>query len=391
MSPFDFAIIAIIAGYALAGFWNGLLPSVASMLGMLGGLALGAVVAPLLLFGADPGPWVSVFTVVLVVGIGATVQGLVTHAANRTRDRVSSDGLRLADAGGGAVVNGLGAGALVVLLAGAMVNIPHEGISGVIRESSVVSAAEKWTPSGLDTVASKFADVVDSTGVSVHADPFIPDTAPAVEAPDPSVVKAGGVRRAAKSVLRVIGVNECGVGVEGTAFVYAKNRLMTNAHVVAGIERPEVLTPWGPVQAKVVFFDDELDIAVLAADTRKVEPLVFEETGEAGDQFVALGYPAAGPFHTAPVRVRDTQRLRSGDLHDEGTVIRDVLVLRGVVRPGNSGGPLVSESGTVSGVVFATSTTGFEVGYAMTAAQVADAAAAGVAATGRVDTGGCIG
>ena len=81
--------------------------------------------------------------------------------------------------------------------------------------------------------------------------------------------------------------------------------------------------------------------------------------------------------------MRDEQRLRSPDIYGEGAVIREVLSLRALVRPGNSGGPVVSADGEVLGVIFAASVSDDDTGYALTADQVDPDRAAGTHDTAR--------
>ena len=178
------------------------------------------------------------------------------------------------------------------------------------------------------------------------------------------------------SVLKIRGTNQCGRGVEGSGFVYADDRVMTNAHVVAGVDDPEIEIGDSSVSAEVVYYNPDLDVAVLAADTSGEPSLRFDQTAEAEDGVAILGYPQDGPYDVQPGRIRSEQRLRSPNIYGEGTVIREVFSLRGLVRPGNSGGPIVSSAGDVVGVVFAASVTDNETGYALTAEQVARSAAA---------------
>jgi S1-C subfamily serine protease len=205
---------------------------------------------------------------------------------------------------------------------------------------------------------------------------------------DPDVTRAG------TSVLKVRGTNDCGRGIEGSGFVYADDRLMTNAHVVAGVDDPQVVVGDDTIDAEVVFYDSDLDIAVLSFDSDAIPVLPFTDTGgpaEPKDPIAILGYPQDGPFDIETGRIRAKQTLRSPDIYGDGAVIRDVYSLRGLVRPGNSGGPVVTSAGKVAGVVFAASVTDDDTGYALTADQVREAAEDGRLSDQEVSTEGCAG
>jgi S1-C subfamily serine protease len=199
------------------------------------------------------------------------------------------------------------------------------------------------------------------------------------------------VVRAEASVLKVRGSNDCGRGVEGTGFLYAADRLMTNAHVVAGVDDPEVEIDGESVDADVVYYNADLDVAVLHVESGNLPTLPFDLGVEPEDGVAILGYPQDGPYDVQVGRVRSEQRLRSPDIYGNGTVIREVFSLRGLVRPGNSGGPIVTSAGDVAGVVFAASVTDDDTGYALTADQVAQSAVDGRTSTDEVSTGDCAG
>jgi S1-C subfamily serine protease len=165
---------------------------------------------------------------------------------------------------------------------------------------------------------------------------------------------------------------------------------MTNAHVVAGVTRPEVEVAGSSVVASVVLYDADLDIAVLALPDAGVPHLAFDTEAEPGDNIAVLGYPEDGPYDVKSGRIRSQQRLRSPDIYGDGTVLRQVYSLRAIIRPGNSGGPVLTSAGDVAGMVFAASVSDRETGYALTASQVAESAAVGVTSTSPVDTGTCV-
>ena len=145
---------------------------------------------------------------------------------------------------------------------------------------------------------------------------------------------------------------------------------MTNAHVVAGVDEPTVEIDGNAVAATVVYYDPKVDVAVLAVESGETPPLPFDLQVEPKEGVAILGFPEDGPYDVQPARVRSEQRLRSPNIYGDGAVIRDVLSLRGKVRPGNSGGPVVSSAGDVVGLVFAASLTDSDTGYALTASQV---------------------
>ena len=141
----------------------------------------------------------------------------------------------------------------------------------------------------------------------------------------------------------------------------------------------------------MVHYDPELDVAVIAFDDGDLPTLAFDKTAQAKDGVAILGYPQDGPYDVRAARIRSVQRLRSPDIYGGGSVLREVFSLRGLVRPGNSGGPIVSSGGDVVGMVFAASVTDPDTGYALTAEQLAASAAIGVTSTEPVDTGECVG
>jgi S1-C subfamily serine protease len=207
--------------------------------------------------------------------------------------------------------------------------------------------------------------------------------------PPAGIVRDTDVHRAAQSVYKIRGENSCERGVEGSGFTYGPDRVMTNAHVVAGVTHPDVLVGDREVPATVVYYNPDIDVAVLDVAGIHARRLPFDRTGSPRQAGAVLGFPEDGPYDVEPARIRGEERLRSPDIYGRGAVVRHVYSLRARVRPGNSGGPLVSRSGTVLGVVFAASVTDPQTGYALTAAQVAQAAAAGLTHSRPVDTGSC--
>jgi S1-C subfamily serine protease len=236
--------------------------------------------------------------------------------------------------------------------------------------------------------------VVGTSFFPRYLEPFSPERIVDVKPGDRRMIRDPDVTRAGSSVLKVRGTNRCGRGIEGSGFVFGQDRLMTNAHVVAGVDDPQVIVGDDTLDAKVVFYDHNLDVAVLEFDSGSIPPLPFtavDAPAEPKDPIAVLGYPQDGPFDNEGGRVRAKQTLRSPDIYGDGAVIREVYSIRGLVRPGNSGGPIVDSAGEVVGVVFAASVTDDDTGYALTADQVRAAADDGSASETEKSTEGCAG
>jgi S1-C subfamily serine protease len=219
----------------------------------------------------------------------------------------------------------------------------------------------------------------------------VPEPIVEVEPPSPVLGRDEEVRAASESVAQVVGrAAACGNILEGTAFVVAPERVMTNAHVVAGVQAPAIGLPGEPpLEAQVVYFDPWIDVAVLAVPGLTRPPLEFRADPAAGADAVVVGFPNGGPLTGEPARIRSQQVLLGRDIYGEDPVEREVLSLRGDVEPGNSGGPLLAEDGRVYGVIFAASLTDPDTGYALSPAAVAPALSA-AAASSPVDTGRCL-
>jgi S1-C subfamily serine protease len=177
-----------------------------------------------------------------------------------------------------------------------------------------------------------------------------------VAAPDPAIVNAGGVDRAGPSVVRVIG-SACEYGLEGSGWVAGRGLVVTNAHVVAG-ETNTLVQVGGRglgLRATVRVFDPHNDIAILSVPGLAATALTLETnppTSASGESGAILGYPLNGGFNRQPGRLGETQFTATQNAYGDPTV-REISSLRGLVRPGNSGGPMVDASGQVIGTVFA--------------------------------------
>lgn len=388
----DLLVILLVIVVAYTGWMHGLVVGLLSFVGFVGGAAAGLLLVPRLLGGLDPGLGVSVLAVILVLIVASIGQGLLAWAGSWIRSKVSSAPARNFDAAGGAVlgVAGLLIAAWAVGLAVSTAAIP--GASGAVRESRILRAVDDVIPVSPDQVQDAFSEVVAAGGFPEVVAPWVPEPINEVESPDGRLTRDPEVRQASQSVLKIIGrAPSCDRVIEGSGFVVAPELVMTNAHVVAGVPDPVIdVTDADPLAARVVYFDAETDIAVVAVPGLTHGALALAEEGPAdGADATVVGYPNNGPLDLEAVRVRSEHRLLGRDIYGADQVTREVVSVRGSIRPGNSGGPLISPDGTVIGLIFASSLTDPDTGYALALSEVREALQTLPDELEAVSTGGC--
>ena len=389
MNILDWLLVLVALAYAVSGYWQGFISGAFATSGLLLGGLFGIWIAPVLFSGYASSLWVSLGALFVVLVCASFGQAVFQFAGSRIRDRITWQPARALDAVGGAALSSAAvlvvAWALGVAVSGA--SLP--GVSNQVRSSAVLSQVDRVMPGEAEEALQAFNEVVGSSFFPRYLEPFSPEQITEVGPPPGSIGRDPDVRRAEVSVLKVRGENSCGRGVEGTGFLYSPTRIMTNAHVVAGVDDPNVIVGDDEVSARVVYYDSDIDVAVLAVNDLNRPFLRFDRDGQTRQSAAVLGYPNDGPYNVQAARIRGEQRLRSPDIYGSGTVVREVFSIRSLVRPGNSGGPLVSEDGDVLGVIFAASVTDTDTGYALTADQVAAGAAEGISNDEQVDTGDC--
>ncbi|GAB2854162.1 MarP family serine protease [Microbacterium insulae] len=382
-------LVLLVLGLA-AGIGRGLSGS----LGLFAGLVLGGAAAfwlvPLVNDALPTQQWrpalVLASAAALVIG-GAVLGSAVGSAVRRGVDRVRP--LRALDRVLGGVV-GVAVAALALSLAGSSLAVTGTPvISTALSSSSVLRTIERFTPPPVASAIAELRSFVFDEGLPALGDLL---DSPAVDIP-PADLEDPELARAAASVARVSGTAyACGRSSTGTGFVISPDRVVTNAHVVAGVERPLVELPGlGAREGRIVYFDPVDDLAVIAVDGLAAEPLPLADRLGAGAPAVVQGYPLGGPFTMVPAGVLSTGRAPIPDIYDESSSLREIYDLRAAVRPGNSGGPLLTEDGAVAGVVFARAENDPERGYAMTVDELAPVSAEAPLLTDAVPSGRCIG
>ncbi len=389
MNALDIVVVVLLLAYAVSGYWQGFITGAFATTGLLLGGLLGIWLAPEIFGDSDPSVWVSLGALFVVLVAASIGQAVLQIGGARLRDRIPWQPVRAVDAVGGSLLSAVAvlvvAWALGVAVSGA--RLPW--VSEQVRESAVLSRVDLVVPNQAESLLDSFNRVVGTSFFPRYLEPFAQERIVGVSPPPKGVAGKPAVRAAQVSVLKIRGENRCGRGVEGTGFLYQPDRIMTNAHVVAGVSAPKVILDEGEVDAEVVYYNADIDVAVLAVEDLDRPFLRFDKEGESKDPGAVLGYPEDGPYDVQGARIRSEQRLQSRDIYGEDTVVRDVYAVRGLIRPGNSGGPMVSLDGEVYGVVFAASVTDAETGYVLTAEQVASAAARGIGSSAPVSTGRC--
>jgi S1-C subfamily serine protease len=333
-----------------------------------------------------------VFVALVVVLAGALLGQLLAGVVGRAiRTRVTWEPARLVDAVAGAVVSALAVLLVAWMVATPLASSPFPTVAGQVRQSSLVQAVDKGVPDQVRSLYDSLRSAIDRRGLPDVLDPLTPTQVRDVPAPDQALLASPVVGNVKGSVVQIRGIaSACSRQIDGSGFVYADERVMTNAHVLAGVTSPVVTAEGESYDATPVFVDEETDVAVLAVPGLPQVPLTWTATPvDTGTSAIVMGYPGGGGLYVGPARVRDRGEINGPDFRATQTVVRDVYALYGQVRSGNSGGPLLGTDGHVLGVVFASAIDDPDTGYALTASQVAPAAAAGQTATAAADTGPC--
>lgn len=389
MNLLDLLLILLTLAYGVSGYWQGFVTGAGATAGLLAGGLLGIVVIPHLLGGFEPSVGLSLMALVTVLVTASVGQALGAYAGGWLRSHITWEPARAVDAVGGALLSMVAVLVVCWAIGYAVSGARLPTITDEVRESAVLGQVDEVMPSAADQALGAFNDVVASDLFPRYIEPFASEHIPDVKQPTARILSRPGVEAAEESVVKILGEAECNRSVEGSGFAYGSERVMTNAHVVAGVSDPTVEADGSTYEAEVVVYNPKLDVAVLAVDGLSAPSLEFDDSGASGDSAAVLGYPEDGPYDAQPARIRDEQNLRSPDIYNDRTVQREVFSVRSLVRSGNSGGPLVSRQGDVYGVVFAASLSDDNTGYVLTADQVADDAAAGLDATREVSTGDC--
>jgi S1-C subfamily serine protease len=380
MQAIDWVIIGFTGLMALWGYSQGLVVGALSLVGFLGGAFLGSRIGPLVLSDGAHSPYAPLFALVGAFLIGGILSTGFEVLGFQVRRRLGPR-LGTVDGLGGAVLIAC-AGLVLVWVAGAVaLQTPGaRSLRKAIQRSQIMQALN---------------DTLPPSGPILNAlarfDPFprINGPDPGVKAPTAAIARDPEVEAAGKSVVRILGT-ACGLGIEGSGWVAQNGLVVTNAHVVAGQQDTTVqLQGEGPRHdAEAVWFDAKNDIALLRVpDLAGTPGLDVDVNGRPGTSAAILGFPGNGPFDVQPGRLGRTSNILTDDAYGRGPIERRVTTLRGLVRSGNSGGPMVDGDGHVVTTIFAATVgSGKRSGFGVPASVARDALGR---ASAPVSTGAC--
>ncbi|MET9151362.1 MarP family serine protease [Streptomyces griseoflavus] len=397
MNVLDILLLLAAVWFAVVGYRQGFVVGILSVIGFLGGGLAAVYVLPVLWDAltddAEIGTTAAVIAVVVVIVCASVGQALTTHLGNKLRRYISWSPARALDATGGALVNVVAMLLVAWLVGSALAGTTLSTLGKEVRGSTVLLGVSRVLPDRADTWFADFSSILAQNGFPQVFSPFANEPINDVQPPDPALVDSPVAARAQRSIVKVMGTAEsCGKVLEGTGFVFADHRVMTNAHVVGGVDDPTVQIggEGRKYDAKVVLYDWGRDIAVLDVPDMKAPALRFAaEDASSGDGAIVAGFPENGAYDVRAARVRGRITANGADIYHRGTVRRDVYSLFANVRQGNSGGPLLSTDGTVYGVVFAKSRDNAETGYALTVDEIQEDIAKGRTANREVDSDSC--
>jgi S1-C subfamily serine protease len=389
LTVLDLALILTLLSYLIYGLRNGFFVTVGGIAGFAAGAVAAFVSVPLVSNFVEDSSWrltAIIGTAILLVVLGNALGTTVGHSI---RSAVRLRPLRAVDRMVGGAVNLVVAALVMSMLAFSINALGVPFVSQQLAESKVIRFIDGLTPNPVKSTMAQLRSAVIGDSIPRLIEGIGPDRP--VPAPNAST-DTPGLNRAAGSVLKIAGMAfQCGQNQTGTGFVVSPGRVVTNAHVVAGVSQPVVEVPGGgALPGRVVYFDSQRDLAVLAVDGLAAGALAMSPDLPAGTAAAFAGYPHGGPFETNPATVQGISTVLVPDIYGDNAVPDEVYKLAGDVQPGNSGGPLLTTGGQVAGVIFAKTTSDAELGFAIPMIDLRPVVTRAPELTQAVSSGQCI-
>ncbi|MEO7007144.1 MAG: MarP family serine protease [Terrimesophilobacter sp.] len=384
---FDGALVLLLLSYLIYGYRVGLIVSLGGILGVVAGAIAAFFAIPLVSnWVVESGLRIAaiLLSVLALVILG---QALGTALGRMIRRSFKRSPLRVIDRVLGGVVSLVVSSVLLSMLAFSVGSLGVPLLSQAIASSRVLGTIDTLTPDPVAAAEAELRALVAQGGVRI-IDALAPDEA--LTAPD-TLAPTAQQQAAARSVVKITGTAyQCGQNQSGSGFAVAADRVVTNAHVVAGVGSPVVEVPGGgALPGKVVFFDPVHDLAVIQVPGLSTPTLSLAKDLSSGDSAVFDGYPLGGPFRSNPATVKAVATVNVPDIYGQNPSPLEVYSLAANVQEGNSGGPLLDADGRVAGVVFAKAASGTGQGFALTNAELAPVVAKAAGLTQPVAAGHC--
>lgn len=387
----DGILILLMLIFAISGYRQGFVVGALSFGGFFSGALIGLQVGPLIAEQFTDAAMRIVASLIAVFALAVLGQTLAGWFGTRLRRAITHPhGQRLDDVGGALV------SVLAVLLVAWLVAVPLSSsslpwLNREVRSSALLTGVDRLMPPQAEQLSGALRDTLDTNDFPDVFGGLTRTRAREVEPPDPALANSQVVVNARRSVVKVLGTApSCSRRIEGSGFVFARERVMTNAHVVAGTRDVAVEVAGERLNGTVVVYDPNRDLAVVSVPGLRA-PIMRWATRRAGTGTgaIVLGFPLDGPYDAKAARIRDVSRITGPDIYDDGDVTREIYTIRALVRSGNSGGPLITPNGEVLGVIFAAAADDRNTGFAVTAEEAAVVARAGVERVRGVRTGAC--
>jgi S1-C subfamily serine protease len=387
----DVVLLLLMLVFAISGYRQGFVIGVLSFTGFFLGALIGLQVGPLIARQfAEPSTRVIV-SLIAIFGLAVLGQAGAGWIGSHLRHAITSRIGQRADDIGGAFVS-----LFAVLLVAWLVAVPLGSsslpwLASAVRNSALLPVVDRVLPEQAQGLSNALRDTVDTNGFPDVFGGLAPTRAREVSPPDPALAGSQVVVNGQRSVVKVLGTApSCSRRIEGSGFVYATDRVMTNAHVVAGTRSLSVEVGGERHNGRVVVYDPRRDLAVIYVPGLSAPVMRFAaRPAPSGADAIVLGYPQDGPYDAQSARVRDLGRITGPDIYESGNVTRDIYTIRALVRSGNSGGPLVTPNGQVLGVIFAAAADDRNTGFAVSAEEAGPVATAGAENTRATGTGNC--
>jgi S1-C subfamily serine protease len=382
----DVLLVLLLAAYTIYGFRRGFALSLGGILGVVLGALLAFLAIPLVTGWVGTSFWRLPAVLITVVGLIAGGFALGSAIGRAIRRGVAKGPLKVVDRLFGAAISLVTTALVISMLAFGIGSLGVPFVSAAIGSSRVVATIDALTPAPITELEARVRALVSQQGVPRLLEAI--GVGPSLPIPDGDANAAQ--QEAVRSVVRIVGnAYACGQNQTGSGFVVATDRVVTNAHVVAGVTDPVVQAADGRNwEGRVVYFDPADDLAVIAVDGMTADPLPLGPTLGTGDRALVAGYPLGGPFSASPAAVQGVSTVSTPDIYGQNPTPREVYSLAADVQQGDSGGPLLDSAGRVAGVIFAKSATS-AVGFALTVGELEPVARLAASLGAAIESGYC--